>query len=101
MVCPPSVFEKFLSDLREGTADKSQIPQLERELNARVRMVSLDRFGRLPVPPDLMARVGMEKQGQIVGRFSKFELWPCEKYDKAHPEQQQPSETLSRKLETL
>ncbi len=101
VVCSPAVFEAWLEELRDGLADKTLIPELERELNDRVRQVSLDRFGRLPLPPDLMARVGIAKQGNLVGRFSKFEVWACDRCEQPSPEKQQVREHLTRKLSAL
>jgi DNA-binding transcriptional regulator/RsmH inhibitor MraZ len=101
VVCPPSVFESFLADLRAGTADKNQIPKLERELNDRVRQVSLDRFGRLPLPTEFLARARIEKQGELVGRFSKFELWPSDTQRSAETARQSPSPELASKIEQL
>ena len=76
LVCPPPVWESFLADLQASTADKALIPQLERELNGRVRQVSLDRFGRLPLPREFATKLGLLKHGELLGRFSKFEVWP-------------------------
>jgi division/cell wall cluster transcriptional repressor MraZ len=101
VVCPPPVFEKFLAELRDETADKTHIPQIERELNDRVRQVSMDRFGRLPLPPDFLARARIEKQGELIGRFSKFEIWPCDKYQALQAERKQASVELSKKLQYL
>jgi division/cell wall cluster transcriptional repressor MraZ len=101
VVCPPPVFENFLAELRDETADKTQIPHLERELNDRVQQVCLDRFGRLPLPADFLARAGIEKQGDLVGRFSKFEIWPCPKNQAAQAERKQTSAALSKKLQCL
>lgn len=101
LVCPPAVFEAFLADLRADTADKDEIPKLERELMERVEQVSLDGYGRLPLKSEFMARAGIEKQGEIVGRFSKFEIWACDKYEKSNPNRAQVSGPLSRKLTSL
>ncbi len=101
VVCPPAVFETSLSDLRANTADKSLIPKLERELNDRVRQVSLDRFGRLPLPSEFLTRAHIEKQGELIGRFSKFEIWPCENPALSEAERQPPSPELATMIEQL
>jgi division/cell wall cluster transcriptional repressor MraZ len=100
-ICPPQAFEGFLDELRRDTADKTQIPELERELNDRVRQVSLDRFGRLPLPREFTDKAGIKKHGEIVGRFSKFEFWACDKREKQRAAQQETAATLDRKLVTL
>ena len=98
MIYPPAVFESFLAGLRADTADKTEIPHLERELNDRVRQVSVDGFGRLPLPADFLARAGIEQQGDLVGRFSKFEIWPRDKYPAAQAERKPASATLAKIL---
>jgi DNA-binding transcriptional regulator/RsmH inhibitor MraZ len=101
LVCPPAVFESFLAGLRADTADKTMVPQLERELNDRVRQVSLDQFGRLPLPADFLPRTEIGKKGELIGRFSKFEIWPCEKYPVAEAERKPASAALLKKLQHL
>ncbi len=100
-VCPPDVFEKFLADLRADTADKTRIPDYERELTEGVRQVSLDRFGRLPLPADFLTRVGIKGQGELVGRFSKFEIWAPDKYLAAQARRKQVPSPLSEKIQQL
>ena len=79
-VLPPAVFEKFINRLREQKPEHVSIPDLERELNSRVKWVTLDRFGRLPLPPEFLTRVGIGKQGYLVGRNTHFEVWQIEKF---------------------
>lgn len=81
VICSPKVFEEFLAERRAETADRSKRLDLERELNDYVRQVSLDRFGRLPLPPEFLIRARIEKQGELVGRFDRFEIWPCDRYE--------------------
>ena len=78
-VMPPAAYEKFVTRLREKKPDNVSIPDLERELNSRVKWVTLDRFGRLPLPPEFLTRVGIAKQGFLAGRNSHFEVWQIEK----------------------
>ena len=100
-ICPPEAFETFLDELCGGTADKSKIPEIERELNDRVRQVSLDRFGRLALPREFTAKAGIEKHGEIVGRFSKFEIWASDKREKQRAARQETTETVDKKLLSL
>lgn len=100
-VCPPAVFEDFLAKLWADTADKTQIPHLERELNNRVGQVSMDGVGRLPLPADFLARTGIAEQGCLVGRFAKFEIWPPQKYLAAQAERKPASAELRKQLQCL
>lgn len=101
LVCPPSVYETFMGDLRSQTADKRLIPEMERLQNERVRRVTLDRFGRLPLPPEFMARVGITKQGVLVGRCSKLEIWARDRYEKPRPERQRAEAIYLEQLAKL
>ncbi len=98
VICPPAVFESFLQELREATADKTQIPEIERELNERVRQVGLDGVGRLPLPREFTEQAGIEKQGELVGRFSKFEIWACDKYPQPRAAKDAAAATVSERL---
>ena len=100
-ICPPEAFEDFLRELRESTADKSKIPEIERQLNDWVRQVSLDRFGRLPLPREFTDKARIEKHGEIIGRYSKFEIWACDKYQQPRPAQVEARTTVLDKLQML
>ena len=80
-VMPLKAYGEFVDDIRKKYEGKVSIPDLDREINSRVKCVTLDRFGRLPLPPTFMTRVGITKQGVLVGRHSEFEIWQPEKYE--------------------
>jgi division/cell wall cluster transcriptional repressor MraZ len=101
LVCPPPVWETFLADLRASTADKALIPELERELNRRVCQVSLDRFGRLPLPREFTTRLGLEKHGELLGRFEKFEVWPDGQLKQPSGSRATAEALITEKLRTL
>lgn len=101
LVCPPAVWETFIAELRAGTADKALIPELDRELNRRARMVSLDRFGRLALPREFTAALGLTSQGELLGRFSKFEIWPAEQPAKPSAARATAEAMVSEKLKGL
>jgi division/cell wall cluster transcriptional repressor MraZ len=101
LVCPPAVFEEFLDELRSVTTDKAKIQRWERELNNRVRQVNLDKNGRLPLPPEFLAKTRINEQAVLVGRFSKFEIWSCEKHEASLTQPGQSSPELSEKLQEL
>ena len=98
---PPAAFQKMLAELKSRTADKAELQKIERGLNDRIRRVKLDAQGRLPLPTDLMAKVGLAKQGELVGRFSKLEIWPCDKYEAAQGDLEKLTAAALSKLEAL
>jgi DNA-binding transcriptional regulator/RsmH inhibitor MraZ len=98
-VCPPPVFEAFLEGLRNKTADKTLIPEMERQLTKRVRQVRLDSVGRLPLPREFTVQLGIEKQADLIGRFDKFEIWPPGKRDEPNSTSQAAADLLAKEME--
>ena len=96
-----AAFDNLLAELRARTADKTELADIERGLNDKVRCSKLDRFGRLPLPPDLIAKTGIARQAELVGRFSRFEIWPCDKYEATQNERDQATASALRNLESL
>jgi DNA-binding transcriptional regulator/RsmH inhibitor MraZ len=101
LVCPPAVWEAVITEVRTSTADKTLIPELERELARRTRQVSLDRFGRLPLPREFTTQLALQEHGELLGRFSKFEVWPDGKLAQPSPARAVAEATISEKLKTL
>lgn len=99
VIRPPEAFHAYLNKVRESTADKAALAQAERDLSDRVRRVSLDRFGRLPLPSDLLSRAGIQGQGQLVGRFSFFEIWPIARYQGTEPDRKSAAEAVLKQHE--
>jgi len=98
-ICPPPVFETVLAGLRNKAADKTLIPEMERQLTRRVRQVRLDPVGRLPLPRAFTVQLGIEKQADLIGRFDKFEIWPPGKLDEPNPTREAATGFLQNELE--
>jgi DNA-binding transcriptional regulator/RsmH inhibitor MraZ len=79
LVCPAEIWGATVAELRGATADKTLIPDIERELNRRACQVSLDRFGRLPLPREFTTALGIQGHADLLGRYSKFEIWSIDK----------------------
>jgi DNA-binding transcriptional regulator/RsmH inhibitor MraZ len=101
LVCPPPVWETCIAELQASIADKTLIPELERGLNRRVRQVGLDRFGRLPLPREFATRLGLLEHGDLLGRFSKFEVWPDGQLEKPSPLRATVEALIAEKVKTL
>jgi len=76
LVCSEEIYGAFLQELRDQTADKSMIPEIERYASTLVRKVCLDKVGRLPLPREFTLQAKINDHAELVGRFSRFEVWP-------------------------
>lgn len=101
LVCPPPVFESYLAQQRADPTNAERVPDLERELNARVRKVALDRFGRLALPSEFLAARGIARRAELIGRFNKFEVWPCDQYQAASEGRKAVLPQLTKSLKNL
>ena len=101
VVCSEEIFGGFLEDLRGQTADKTLIPDIERHASMLVRRVSLDHFGRLPLPREFTAQVGIKERAEFIGRISKFEVWSCDRPKKLLPTSAAALAIVTAKLKIL
>jgi DNA-binding transcriptional regulator/RsmH inhibitor MraZ len=100
VICPPAVFEASLEKLR-ASGKEEQVPEMEREVNQWIRQVSLDKVGRLPLPREFTTKAGIEKQADLIGRFSKFEVWPYGKDQSARAAGEEARATVTRILQNI
>ena len=42
--------------------------------------IDMDSNGRLLVPPELRAAIGLEKQAMLIGQMHRFEIWKAESW---------------------
>lgn len=76
MVCSEEIYGAFLQEMRNQTADKTLIPEIERQTSTLVRMVCLDKVGRLPLPREFTQQAKIKDHALLWGRYSKFDVWP-------------------------
>jgi len=76
VVCTEEIYGAFLQELRDQTADKTLIPEIERQASTLVHMVCLDKVGRLPLPREFTEQAKINDHAVLWGRFSKFDVWP-------------------------
>lgn len=94
-------FESLLAEVRGRATNNDELALKERGINEQVRRCNMDGFGRLALPPDLMAKVGIKKQGVMVGRFTKFEIWPPDKFQTARVDWEKAKADALSNLESL
>lgn len=102
-VCTDEVLAVFLQGLRAKAAEQSDvsIPEIERQTNLLLRKVRLDNVGRLPLPREFTSRAGILGRADMVGRQSKFEVWPCGKIMDPSPTRAAAAAFVAQKLNDL
>lgn len=75
MVLPPRRFYVLYRQLQRLSLTNPQARQLRRLMFASAAQTKVDRSGRIRIPAELRARVGLEKDVVIVGVGDYFELW--------------------------
>ena len=73
---PHDVFEKMLGE-RFGSPliESETMRTYQRILGPNARDVSLDKLGRVTIPPDLLKAGGLEKEALIIGAITWIEIW--------------------------
>lgn len=83
IVYPRSGWEKRIVELSEKHyEDDDIILRRVRLMERQLRRVKLDKLGRFYLPGDLKAKVGIDKEVEIIGTGSRFDIWSPEELDK-------------------
>ena len=78
---PWSAWKKRMDNLSEQDPDNNpQVLHKVRLLNQRMKPVKVDKQGRLYLPPEMKERVGIEREVQLIGVITRFEIWRPERY---------------------
>ncbi len=79
--------EKLFDDRFDGydSSDKQHIA-LRRKLKSRSEDISVDGSGRITLPADKRAKVGIDKDVVIIGNTGYFEVWDAKRYDEMDEE---------------
>ncbi|BAI80069.1 conserved hypothetical protein [Deferribacter desulfuricans SSM1] len=73
---PVKEWEKVESKFEENPPKNKQAAKLMRKLFSTAEDCSLDRLGRILIPPHLRNGVGLNGECVIVGMMNKIEIWP-------------------------
>jgi len=80
LVLPPSRWEVLQRDLEARSTADEETAEIERSISSRICLSSLDRYGRLPLPEEVLKGLGIEKEATLVGRINKFEVWNTSRF---------------------
>ena len=80
---PPGSAAKLHAKLEDLPLSDPQGTVLARAVASRSYEISLDRFGRLPIPEPAARAVGIQDKVSLVGEFTRFELWNPDRYAEA------------------
>ncbi len=98
LVLPPARWSVFMENLRKQSLSNESVAIAERLISSRSRRVSLDRFGRLHLPPELVKVIGIERDAQLVGRLDKFEVWHPDNYAAAQRDAEKAAAEIIRSI---
>lgn len=79
LLLPEEVFEAGFNRLREGASSRDQRAALRR-VSAGSNVLEPDAQGRVAVPADLLAAVGITKRVLVVGVGNRMEIFDPERY---------------------
>jgi division/cell wall cluster transcriptional repressor MraZ len=96
LVLPPSRWDVLQKNLEGLSLTDEQAATVERLIGSSTFMKSLDSYGRLPLPEEVVKKLGIESEAMLIGRMNKFEVWSPSRYAAtlANPDAQQIAEAL-------
>ena len=80
-VYPLKEWEKVEEKFEENPPNNREAAKLMRKLFSTAEDCSLDRLGRILIPPHLRKGVGLNGECVIVGMRNKMEIWPKDRWD--------------------
>jgi division/cell wall cluster transcriptional repressor MraZ len=101
IVFSDEAFGDYLEELCGQVADETQKSYVERLASSLARRVSLDRVGRLPLPRELTSQAKITGRGELLGRRSRFEVWPVGGTKQALENNPEATAFLNKKLRLL
>jgi MraZ protein len=77
---PRDEFMETAGKLSAQRDSSPQVRQLKRRFLGQAVEIDMDSNGRLLVPPELRAAIGLEKQAMLIGQMHRFEIWKAESW---------------------
>ena len=81
VVWPRAEFDTYAADLRAGAQANAQVRALTRVFFSSAYDESLDRQGRLTVPPVLRDYARLDRELTVVGADTRIEIWAAPAWD--------------------
>jgi len=81
LVLPPNRWQRVVESFSQYSLSDEKAATVERVLSSTSQTIRLDRYGRLPLPESMVAKIGIKDKATVLGRMSKFEIWPPELWD--------------------
>ncbi|MCG8394319.1 MAG: division/cell wall cluster transcriptional repressor MraZ [Pseudomonadales bacterium] len=75
--------DEFMDTARKLSAQRDSSPEvrrLKRRFLGQAAEIDMDGNGRLLVPPELRAAIGLEKHAMLIGQLHRFEIWKEESW---------------------
>ncbi|MFP4459823.1 MAG: division/cell wall cluster transcriptional repressor MraZ [Candidatus Zixiibacteriota bacterium] len=81
-IFPIPTFKKFLARHRKSKISAREAVAFNRAIYPNTEEVEVDTHGRILLPQEICAKVGIEKEVIIIGSGDWIEVWDPERYDK-------------------
>lgn len=95
---PLPVWEELAGKISELPMTDSNARQFRRMVFAQAANLTLDRQGRIGVPPDLRAYAGIDRDAVIIGVHSSFEIWSPADWETMQAEVETDADTIVSRL---
>ncbi len=97
-VFPATKFEAIARELDQLGFAKADARALSRYLSAKAMDDTLDKQGRIIIPPALREFAGLNGEALIVGAFSRIEIWNGERYNQQNAQVEADVQGVSERI---
>jgi MraZ protein len=96
---PPEQFHKKVAKI-EGRTDinAGRQQQLIRQLSSGSQICSVDKQGRMVLPPEFCTKAGLQGEVILVGAYGQFEIWNAARWSEQQVAEETENEDLANEL---
>jgi MraZ protein len=87
MVMPPEEFDSIEASIRQSGIPSDMQRKAIRQFYSQARAVAADGNGRILLPEEQCAALGLERDVVLVGGRSRFEIWNAKRWAKVSAEE--------------
>jgi MraZ protein len=81
LVLPPAEMVALAAKIRGMSSADPKAQTLRRLIGGQSASATLDKSGRIVLPTEMTAKVGIDKEAVLVGLVDRFEIWSPERYE--------------------
>jgi len=98
---PPEEWEKLEDKILQLPQFSKEVKDYQRTFLSAAQECAVDAQGRILIPPELRARVGLKERVLFVGMLSHFEIWDQAAFEEEHAPKMENISELEQSLFTL